>query len=171
MERVRCISCDRDVEIKPSHASSLPSLPKAQPLPAVPRSRDEPVKKFSNDLRRISKLKPDMIQGTGIQDLFPMSQRFCGGRHTITRGNKRYLGPSLNDYIVVRESDHVSLPPREFLVSKDSGLRRMTMKRKLPAINDITHLPGIQEEKFFYKHNNENDIGNCDTEQTTPIEK
>jgi hypothetical protein len=167
MEKVRCISCDRDVDIHPSHAPTLPSLPKAQPLPGGPRPRDEHVKKVSNDERRISRMKPDMIQGTGIQDLFPMSQRFCGGRHTITRGNKRYLGPSLNDYIVVRESDHVSLPPREFIVSKDSGLRRMTTKRKLPAINDMKHLPGIREERNFWKENGESDIGNCDSEQCT----
>lgn len=129
------------------------------------------MKKTADDVRRHSKLRSEMMQRIGLQDLFPMSQRFCGGRHTITRGNKRYLGPSLNDYIVIRESDHVSLPPREFIVSKDSGMRRL-MKRKLPAINDVKHLPGIREERNILKDNGENDSVNSDeNEQVTRIEK
>ena len=96
-----------------------------------------------------------MILRTGLQDLVPKSQRFCGGRHTVTRGNKRYLGPTLNDYIMIRESDHVSLPPREFVVSKDSGLQR-PMKQKLPAINDFKHLPSIREERNVLKDNGKN---------------
>ena len=114
-----------------------------------------------------------MISGTGLHDLtmFPMSQRFCGGRHTITRGNKRFLGPTLNDYIVIHESDHVTLPSREFIVqSRDSGRLRRFTKRKLPAIDDLKHLPDIREEGNILKANG--DCENCDeSEQTTRIEK
>ena len=77
----------------------------------------------------------------------------------------------MNDYVVVRESDHVSLPSREFIVSKDSGIGRF-MKRKLPAINDGKHLPGIREERNILKENGENLVGNCEKhEHITEIEK
>ena len=171
MEKVRCISCDRDVEIGPPQAPTLPSLPKTQPLAGITRSREVHMKKTADDEHRFLRQKPEMFLGTGLHDLFPMSRRFCGGRHTITRGNRRPLGPSLNDYIVVRESDHVSLPSRQFIVSKDSGFGRLG-RRKLPAINDGKHLPEIREERNILKENGENILGNCEEhEHVTGIEK
>ena len=115
-----------------------------------------------------------MVQGAGLLDLasLPMSQRFCGGRHTIMRGNKRSLSSNhFNDYVVIRNESNsvISLPSREFLVSNDSGLKRFT-RQKLPAINEVNHFPDIQQGDNNLKSISDN-VGRLSDEKAQRTEK
>lgn len=65
---------------------------------------------------------------------------------------------------MIRESDHVSLPPREFIVAKDSGLPRM-MKRKLPSITENKDVMVPREEKNVSKDNSEDYVLQSDKDE------
>lgn len=85
------------------------------------------------------KLKNEVVAMTGLVDLveLPPSQRYCGGSHTIMHPFRRSFktGSHFNQYVVIREDSDasVALPRRDFIVPRDSNLKRY-IKPKLPAI-------------------------------------
>ncbi|KAK3749503.1 hypothetical protein QZH41_013469 [Actinostola sp. cb2023] len=158
-EKVHCISCDRLLEISKQAANSNPNIPKMQGLPnhksAKPYTTYEleqirQHQKMNGSLRKATinadlpysaqKLRNEVVAMTGMVDIvdLPPSQRYCGGSHTIRHPFRRSVKSTsshFNQYIMIREDveSNVALPRRDFIVPKDSGMKRY-IKPKLPAI-------------------------------------
>lgn len=86
------------------------------------------------------RLRNEVVAMTGLVDIvdLPPSQRYCGGSHTIMHPFRRSVKSTsshFNQYIMVRDDaeSNVALPRRDFIVPKDSNLKKY-MKPKLPAI-------------------------------------
>lgn len=86
------------------------------------------------------RLKNEVVAMTGMVDLIdlPPSQRYCGGSHTIMHPFRRSVKSTsthFNQYVMIRDDveTNVALPRRDFIVPKDSQLKKY-MKPKLPAI-------------------------------------
>ena len=156
-EKVHCISCDRPLEVQPGGGTG-PPMPKMQGMPGQKSSKPyttyelEHIRQHQkvNPSRRAvigadlgyhaQKLKGEVVAMTGLVDLIdlPPSQRYCGGSHTIMHPFRRSFKSTashFNQYVVIREDGEttVSLPKRDFIVPKDSQIKRY-IKPKLPAI-------------------------------------
>jgi hypothetical protein len=86
------------------------------------------------------KLRNEVVAMTGMVDLIdlPPSQRYCGGSHTIMHPFRRSVKSTsthFNQYVMIKDDveSTVALPRRDFIVPKDTQLKRY-MKPKLPAI-------------------------------------
>lgn len=158
-EKVHCISCDRPLEVsKPTNPN--PNMPKIQSLPSHKSAKPyttyeleqirQHQKMNTGGLRKATinadlpystqKLRNEVVAMTGMVDIvdLPPSQRYCGGSHTIMHPFRRSVKSTsshFNQYIMVRDDaeTNLPLPRRDFIVPKDSNMKRY-MKPKLPAI-------------------------------------
>ncbi|XP_032238374.2 titin homolog [Nematostella vectensis] len=154
-EKVHCISCDRLLDVQTSVAP--PPLPKNQPLPSHKSAKPYTTyelehirqhQKMNVGLRKAvigadlpysaQKLRNEVVAMTGMDLIdLPPSQRYCGGSHTIIHPLRRNVKSNshFNQYVVIKDDAEapVALPKREFIVPKDSGLKKHS-KPKLPSI-------------------------------------
>ena len=175
-EKVHCISCDRPLEVQPGGTG--PNMPKIQGLPGQKSSKPyttfelEHIRQHQKmniakkppvigaDLGyQAQKLKNEVAAMTGVVDPIelPTSQRYCGGSHTIMHPFRRSFkttGSHLNQYVVIREDSDasVTLPRRDFIVPRDSNVKRY-VKPKLPAIGQSNTREASPPPEYMAEYN------------------